>query len=89
MPVAIDYVKESGILKALAHPVRLRIVEGLIKHECNVDKITRALKIPQSTVSQHLALLKSRGIVSLRKEGVKTCYRVVDPRVVELLRVFG
>ena len=85
--MAIDYVKESGILKALAHPVRLRIVDGLINHECNVDKITKALKIPQSTASQHLALLKSRGIVSLRKEGVKTCYRVVDPRIVDLIKV--
>lgn len=87
--MAIDYVKESGILKALAHPIRLRIVEGLINHECNVDKIMRALKIPQSTASQHLALLKNRGIVNLRKEGVKTCYRVVDPRVIELLKVFA
>ncbi len=87
--MTIDYVKESGILKALAHPVRLRIVEGLINHECNVDKITRALKIPQSTASQHLALLKNRGIVNLRKEGVKTCYRVVDPRIVELLKIIS
>jgi len=87
--VTIDYVKESGILKALAHPVRLRIVEGLINNECNVDKITRALKIPQSTASQHLALLKSRGIVNLRKDGVKTCYRVVDPRIVDLLKVLA
>ena len=87
--MTIDYVKESGILKALAHPVRLRIVEGLINNECNVDKIMRALKIPQSTASQHLALLKSRGIVNLRKEGVKTCYRVVDPRIVELLKIIA
>ena len=84
-----DYVKESGILKALAHPVRLRMVEGLSSHECNVDKIVNALKIPQSTASQHLAVLRNRGIVQLRKEGVKTCYRVVDPKVIKLLKLLS
>ncbi len=82
-----DYTKDSEILKALAHPVRLRIVHGLINNECNVDKIVKALKMPQSTVSQHLAILKIRGILQVRKEGVRTCYRVIDPRVVKLLGV--
>lgn len=84
-----DYKKKSDILKALAHPVRLRMVEGLMHNECNVKKMVKALKIPQSTVSQHLALLKSRGIVEIRKEGVKTCYRVIDTSIFELVKVLG
>ncbi len=84
-----DYKKESEILKALAHPVRLRMVEGLIYNECNVNKIVKALKIPQSTASQHLALLKARGIVQTRKEGVKTCYRVLDARISKLVKILG
>ena len=84
-----DYRKESDILKALAHPIRLRMVEGLISNECNVNKIVKALRIPQSTASQHLALLKARGIVQLRKEGVKTCYRVRDPRILGLLKILS
>lgn len=84
-----DYEKESDILKALAHPVRLRMVEGLMRCECHVDKIVRALKIPQSTASQHLALLRSRGIIQLRKEGVKTCYRVIDRKIVDLLKILA
>ncbi|MBF0217682.1 MAG: metalloregulator ArsR/SmtB family transcription factor, partial [Candidatus Omnitrophica bacterium] len=75
------------LLKALAHPVRLRMVEGLIGHECNVDRIMKALKIPQSTASQHLALLKAREIVQCKKDGVKTCYRVVDRTVIKLMDV--
>lgn len=82
-----DYIKESEILKALAHPVRLRMVAGLLGNECNVTKMVKALGLPQSTVSQHLALLKSRGIVEIRKEGVKTCYRVTDARMKRLLDV--
>ena len=84
-----DYAKESELLKALAHPIRLKMVEGLMNNECNVNKMVKALKIPQSTVSQHLGVLKARGIVRLRKEGVKTCYRVVDSKVAELIKVLG
>lgn len=84
-----DHRKESGILKALAHPVRLRMVEGLSRNECNVNKIVRALKLPQSTVSQHLAVLKQQGIVRPRKEGVKTCYRVVDRRIIAIVKLLG
>jgi DNA-binding transcriptional ArsR family regulator len=84
-----DHKRESEILKALAHPVRLKMVEGLINHECSVTRMVKALKIPQSTVSQHLGILKSRGIVQMRKEGVKTCYRVTDRKINELIKLLG
>ena len=77
----MDYEKESELLKALGHPVRLRMVEGLMCDECNVNKIMNVLNIPQSTASQHLAILRNKGIVVARKEGVRTCYKVVDQRV--------
>ena len=74
----MEYQKISETLKAIAHPVRLRIVQGLMVNECNVGTIVKKLGLPQSTVSQHLSILKSRGIITPRKEGVKTCYVVVD-----------
>ncbi len=83
----MDYLHCSNLLKALGHPIRLRIVQGLMKNECNVNKIMDVLKIPQSTTSQHLGILKNLGIVVSRKEGVKTCYRVVDPKVRCILEV--
>lgn len=87
---AIDYEKESEVLKALGHPIRLRMVEGLVSDNgCNVNKIVEELKIPQSTASQHLGILKSRGIIVSRKEGVKTCYSVKDrriPAIIEILK---
>jgi len=84
-----DYVRESGILKALAHPARLKMAEGLMRCECNVDKMVRSLKIPQSTASQHLAILKSRNIVKVRKDGVRTCYRVIDPKVKKIIKILS
>lgn len=89
MDKSIDYKTASELLKVLGHPVRLRMVEGLIQHECNVKNMVAELKIPQSTVSQHLALLKSRGIVEVEKEGVNCCYRVVDKRVKKVIKILG
>jgi DNA-binding transcriptional ArsR family regulator len=87
--MSIDYEKESELLKALAHPVRLKMVAGLLGHECNVKKMVKALNLPQSTVSQHLGILKNRGIVQIRKEGVRTCYRVTDTRVAQIIEILG
>jgi DNA-binding transcriptional ArsR family regulator len=77
----MDFVENSGILKVLGHPVRLEMVHNLMQDECNVGGMVERLGIPQSTVSQHLRVLQDRGILKPRKDGVKTCYRVVDPRV--------
>ncbi len=87
--MAIHYDKDSELLKALGHPVRLKMVEGLLGRECNVTKMVAALGLPQSTVSQHLGILKSRGIVQIRKEGVKTCYRVTDARLARLIKLLS
>ena len=77
----------SEIFKALAHPARLKMVIGLIKNECNVAQIQRVLGLPQSTISQHLRILKNAGIIKGRKEGTKTCYRVIDARVRKFMEI--
>lgn len=84
--VTADHIRKSGLLKALAHPVRLRIAEGLTHCECNVDKMVKTLGLPQSTVSQHLTVLKNGGILAMRKDGIRTCYCVSDARIKKLLR---
>ncbi len=84
----IDYIEISETLKVLGHPVRLQIVAGLLKNECNVGQIQKKLRLPQSTISQHLSILRNRGIIKGRREGTKRCYRVIDKyakRVVELI----
>ena len=83
----MNYLKESEMLKALGHPVRLKMVEGLMRHECNVSKIVKGLKLPQSTVSQHLGILKKAGILLPQKEGVKTCYRVANLKVHQIIKI--
>jgi len=73
-----DYDREAEILKVLGHPVRLKIVAGLMSQSCNVKKIWECLSLPQATVSQHLALLKNKGIIEGRREGVEVFYQVVS-----------
>jgi len=85
--VGINYEKVSETLKALAHPARLKIVAGLLKDECNVGQIQKALKLPQSTISQHLRILKNAGIIKGRREGTKTCYRVIDVQVRKIVEI--
>jgi DNA-binding transcriptional ArsR family regulator len=85
--VAVNYEKVSEILKALAHPARLKMVIGLLKDECNVAQIQKVLGLPQSTISQHLRVLKNAGIIKGRREGTKTCYRVIDARVRKIVEI--
>ncbi len=82
------YLKDSELLKALAHPVRLKILEGLLESDgCNVNEIVEKLNTPQPTISQHLKTLKINGILSSRKEGVKICYKVSDKRIAKIIKI--
>ncbi len=73
-----SYDREAEILKVLGHPIRLKIVAGLMSQSCNVKKIWECLALPQATVSQHLALLKNKGIIEGQREGVEVFYSVVS-----------
>lgn len=70
--------EEAEILKVLGHPIRLKIVAGLLSEACNVKKIWECLGLPQATVSQHLALLKNKGIIEGRRSGVEVYYSVIS-----------
>lgn len=83
----MDYEKESIVLKALGHPVRLRLVEGLLRHECSVNDIAEKVGLPQSTISQHLGILKTAGVITPKKYGVRTCYQVTHKTVQKIIRL--
>lgn len=83
-----DFEKMSEVLKALAHPARLKIVLGLKINECNVSEIQEKLGLPQSTISQHLKILKNARVIIGRREGTKVCYKVIDQcakQIIEML----
>ena len=81
----IDFSKEADILKAIGHPVRLKIVAGLLQSECCVSDIWGCLDLPQAVVSQHLSILRNKGIIKGRREGNRTIYNVTSPFAASLI----
>ncbi len=81
------YERKAQILKVLAHPIRLCIVKGLIKEKCNVSCMQRCLKSSQSNISQHLAKLKSAGIVKTEKRGLEVFYYIDDDEIKKLVKM--
>ncbi|NPV28334.1 MAG: helix-turn-helix transcriptional regulator [Firmicutes bacterium] len=80
------YTFRAQVIRALAHPIRLQIIDLLSPDEerC-VCELVEALGCDQPTVSKHLGVLKSAGLVTARKEGTKTFYRIRTPCVKEFL----
>jgi len=70
------YEARARIAKALAHPSRLLILDVLSKKPMCVSDLTELVGADQSTVSKHLAVLKNAGLVTDRKDGVMTFYRL-------------
>jgi ArsR family transcriptional regulator len=76
----VDALNESvELFKAVADPVRLRLLHLLAAGEVCVCHLHEALDLPQSTVSRHLAYLRRRGLVIGRKEGLWVYYRLAKP----------
>lgn len=82
-----DRKKISKILKALSHPDRLEIVIGLYHNECSVSECQERMKLPQSTISQHLKRINEAGITQRRREGTTICYRITNEFVIELIKL--
>ena len=87
--VATDELQafKAAFFRALAHPVRIRILELLVKGEKSVQELQEALGVDQPVVSQQLAVLRSTNIVSSRKEGASVRYTVRDPLITDLLSI--
>jgi ArsR family transcriptional regulator, arsenate/arsenite/antimonite-responsive transcriptional repressor len=69
----------ADILKALAHPVRVLIVNTLTDGDRCVCELNKLADIDQSNISRHLAMLKKAGIVSDRRDGMKVFYHLETP----------
>jgi len=79
------YKEQARVLKALANETRLKIIERLGRGECNVGEMVRTVGADQSTVSKHLAVLRSVGIVEDTRHGNTVLYRLLAPCVINFL----
>ncbi len=78
---------KAEFFKALAHPLRIRILDELRRVEVGVNDLCERLDVEQSTLSQQLAVLRGRSIVVGRKDGQSVFYSVRDPEIFKLLDV--
>ena len=86
MPDTLRQFKAS-IFQALAHPTRIAIVEALRDGELPAGAIIERLGLEQANASQHLAILRTKQVVSSRKEGNQVFYSVRDPLLIGVLDI--
>ena len=72
-------------LKSIAHPLRLKILCVLGDQEACVQEIVDQVGTSQSNISQHLAILREKGVLVTRKDANRVFYRVGDPRTLQLV----
>ena len=71
----------AEICKTLSNPIRLEILSRLRDGKKSVNEIASLTGVRQATVSQHLAVLRQRGVVSTRREGINVYYDVANPKI--------
>jgi ArsR family transcriptional regulator len=76
-----SYIQKANIVKAMAHPSRLMMIDALAEGEKCVCELQRLVGSDMSTVSKHLTVMKQAGIVTDRKEGLQVFYRLREPCV--------
>ncbi len=80
-----DIERASRSLKAISHPLRLKILCTIGETEVSVQDIVERVGTSQSNISQHLAILRDKGILASRKEANRVFYRVGDSRTLRLI----
>jgi ArsR family transcriptional regulator len=80
-----DILQASLAMKAIAHPLRLKVLCVLGEGELSVQEIVDSVGTSQSNISQHLAILRDKGILSTRKDANRVYYRVGDQRTLKLV----
>jgi DNA-binding transcriptional ArsR family regulator len=75
------FKRQARVLKAMANESRLMLIDRLSRGECTVGELVSLVGSDQSTVSKHLAVLRSHGIVEDRREGSSVYYRLLTPCV--------
>ena len=81
-----EHIEQAArALKAIAHPLRLKILCVVGAEEACVQEIVEAVGTSQSNISQHLAILRDKGVLLTRKDANRVYYRVGDARTVQLI----
>jgi len=84
-----DRQRTANVARALSDPKRLCVLETLATGERSVGELSRDVGCQVPNMSQHLAVLRSAGLVTTRREGTTVIYRLADPRVIDAYRLMN
>ena len=76
---------KAGLFRALASPIRIRLLEEMRGRELTVGDLQQRLNLDSSNVSQHLSILRSHSLVVTRRDGNKVWYSVDEPQIYKIL----
>ena len=79
------YQLHASVCRGFADPKRLQIINALRDDELSVGEICKAVDLPQANASQHLAILRNKGLVSSRREGQRVYYQITSPKITQAL----
>jgi DNA-binding transcriptional ArsR family regulator len=82
-----DIERASRSLKAMSHPLRLKILCSLGNRQNSVQEIVKQVGTSQSNISQHLCILKDKGILSSQKDANRVFYKISDVRTLKLIEM--
>jgi DNA-binding transcriptional ArsR family regulator len=80
-----DIMQAALAMKAIAHPLRLKILCVLANGELSVQDIVEQVGTSQSNISQHLSILRDKAVLYTRKDANRVYYRIGDPRIIKLV----
>ena len=81
------FVLHAEVCKAMANPTRLKILSSLQQGEQSVQALAKRLKVRKANLSQHLAVLRQRGIVATRRDGLNMYYRCANPKMLKACEI--
>jgi len=77
------YQLHSDLCKTLSHPKRQEILDNLRKEEMSVTELAKNTKISQANLSQHLAILRSNGVINARRVGINVYYSISNKKIIK------
>ena len=81
------FALHAEVCKAMANPTRLKILSALQQGEQSVQALAKRLKVRKANLSQHLAILRQRGIVATRRDGLNIYYRCANPKMLKACEI--
>lgn len=79
--------KTNEVLRAIAHPVRIKIIKKLYENPACVCNLNKDIDYSQANISKHLKILKNANIVEYKKEGMFRYYKLTDEKIIEIIHL--